>query len=184
MPGISIIGHASRAWAVALVAAGLVLLLIVDACSPELPRSIRVETSPCEGVCPEYVIEVFSNDRFVYEGRSFVVTTGLKEGRFPDGTFAKFAKRLESLRPVGRKTYTSEEDCPGGLASDNSGFKIDWRMESGPQSQLDLNLGCKFPEKRAMMTAISDALQLLPLETYIGTEEERQKHMADWRKPT
>jgi hypothetical protein len=47
---------------------------------------IKMETTPCYGRCPAYLVTIFDNDSLIYEGQRFVAKEGISFKKLPKGT--------------------------------------------------------------------------------------------------
>jgi hypothetical protein len=130
-------------------------------------RSITYETGPCFGACPVYSVTIHSNGRATFTGRRFTAVTGTREFRVPAGTYLRFARHLEPLRPARAEEVRYSGDRCRAMATDLPSATVTWHGQGGGRS-LYFNYGCDMQRNRALADRLRRAPELLPLARYIG----------------
>lgn len=78
--------------------------LLVGGCATETPlpqSSISLSESECLGSCPAYTMELYSDGRYVWNGRVHVSVVGIQRGRLNVEAYRQ-ASRLISLARIDR----------------------------------------------------------------------------------
>lgn len=158
-----------------------ILMIFLASCDRPKPDQIQIETHVCLGTCPAYAVSVFSDGRLIYDGQNYVLKTGQIAGQLGASEFEKMVDGLNSVRPNGKKSYSEEPECPGGVWTDNPGITIRWMQAGQLEDELYLYLGCKFSGRDEMLADIHAALVPLKLERFVGTDEERALREAEWQ---
>lgn len=130
-------------------------------------RSITYETGPCFGRCPVYSVTVYSNGRATFTGRRFTAVEGTREFRLPAGTYQRFARHLEPLRPRRAEDIRYSGDRCRSMATDLPSARVAWNGQGGARS-LYFYYGCDMQRNRALADRLRRAPDLLPLRDFIG----------------
>lgn len=62
-----------------------------------LPSMIRMEKTPCFGVCPAYIVEFYSNGKVVYRGIKNAVYDGTITGQLPKADWSRLVSRYRKM---------------------------------------------------------------------------------------
>ena len=130
-------------------------------------RSITYEAGPCFGRCPVYSVTIYSNGRATFTGRRFTAVEGIREFRVPAGTWLRFARHLESLRPRRPGEIRYSGDRCRTMATDLPSARVTWTGQGGERS-LYFYYGCDMERNRALAERLRRAPDLLPLGDFIG----------------
>lgn len=131
-------------------------------------RSITYETGICFGRCPVYSVTIYSNGRATFTGRRFTAVEGTREFRVTAGTYLRFARHLEPLRPARAEAIRYSGDRCRVMATDLPSATVTWRGQGGDRS-LYFYYGCDMQQNRAIADRLRRAPEVLgPLRDIIG----------------
>jgi hypothetical protein len=116
------------------------------------PFVIRLARTACYGYCPVYQIEIRADGRVDYVGEANVKVKGKATHDIPAADVAALVRKLDGIGFFG---LTWDEQCPGGLATDNASAEVTLVLR-GRKRVLDDYQGnrCVPPELRELETEI------------------------------
>lgn len=117
--------------------------LCACATSPSLPQqSVSIERTACYGRCPVYRFTLYSDGRYVWQGREYVSDLGTVRGWRDARTYAAAMKLLSDARYLEFKdSYVSDSECEV-WATDNPTVTIVVENASS-QKKITHYLGCQ-----------------------------------------
>jgi hypothetical protein len=163
----------------------LALSAVLAACAPQaatephsqLPSadhrvaSVTIETGPCFGACPVYVMSVNEDGSGTFEGRRFTAVSGAREFRVTPEQYRAFVAHLEPVHPEsGVIRYDAPPRC-ARMATDLPSTDVKWRTGDGRQQELYFYHGCDMEKNRAISERLSKAADLLPVREFIRAGE-------------
>lgn len=131
------------------------------------PEAIRYETSPCFGMCPVYTVTVRRDGSGTFTGMRNTQVKGDRTFTVTPAQYAAFAARLAPYRPEGERLYQPGSPLCENAATDMPGVDVKW---TGPKGTDHLNVyyGCDRRKNGAMIDALGNAVDALPIESLIG----------------
>jgi hypothetical protein len=139
-----------------LVALASVSALYACATSPSFPqRSISIERTACYGPCPVYRFTLYSDGRYVWEGRAHVAILGTVRGSMGARTYATAMQLLGDARYLEFKdSYGSDSECQV-WATDSATIEIVVKDASGPKTISHYG-GCQGFARQEVLTQLED----------------------------
>ena len=139
----------------------VVCTLLVAGCVTEtaLPESsISFSRSTCLGSCPAYSMELYSDGRYVWNGRSHVSVAGTRRGRMTADAY-RLALHLTSEARIEefRDNYEGGADC-ATWTTDQQTVVIGLRNSSGTKT-ITHYLGCEGFSRQENLLQLESALE-------------------------
>ena len=146
-----------------------------DAGTDLTESTIEYSIGPCFGFCPSFALSISPEGEGSYEGRAFVANRGKADFTATDVEYRAFAQRLAPFRPD-RSVKYDYENCDGPVATDSPSVTITWRNPGEPPVTLNWYMGCRQPGLAENSKALYRAWEELPLESLVGSDEQRQTY--------
>ncbi len=131
---------------------------------------IQLQRTTCFGKCPSYVITVFEDGDFVWEGREHVSRHGIYTGHGEAGVFERARALLEQAEIKEFKNKYIQGDADGCKENwtDSQSIRILIQTREYAKSVLH-NVGCRGFEREQDLRALEDALdQVFGTKQWIG----------------
>jgi hypothetical protein len=140
-------------------------VLCFSACEPApVPLNfqlVRVNTGPCNGVCPEFSLSVDENGIVAFNGKRNVLIQGSRTGTLTPAAFQalKDALRVADIASL-QTDYTTPAQCP---TQSHGQAELTWHIEvSGQVKDIRQNLGCaSAPDANGQTKALPAQLNAL-----------------------
>ncbi|HEY1551145.1 MAG TPA: DUF6438 domain-containing protein [Kofleriaceae bacterium] len=149
-----------------------VLLVFVVGCAG--PTMASLQRTGCYGWCPIYKLAVHSDGRIDYHGERFVKQTGDVTGKLTLVQLLAVRQAFATASYFGLADKYEQYSITD-MSSASTSFTDGGRTKSISHYRGDTSA----PESLAQLEDQID--HIVAIETWIGSEQEREAHRGDWR---
>ncbi|WP_406665098.1 DUF6438 domain-containing protein [Gallaecimonas sp. GXIMD1310] len=131
---------------------------------------IQLQRTTCFGKCPSYIITVFENGEFIWEGRKYVKRRGLYTGHGESSAFKRALALLEKAKIKDFKdyyVYGKSDGCKEDW-TDNPSIRILVQTKKYTK-EIRHNTGCRGFDREKDLLSLEDELdKIFVTERWVG----------------